>query len=270
MINYQDLNECGYVVVPNFLTGEEISILEEDHNTSTVEYGKYGGIKVVSTHVIHKFTNKLLLTLSDIRKTSLVKADIIIYPGIYVNNKKIFFDWHQEHESWYLENSSINHLNFYIPIKKEYSNKSGISLIPNNMLPDCPIDLINKGARRFFPGKKDTNSTFVIDEDLGGSFKLPFNIENYAVSPNIIPGDLLLVRGDVIHKTQDNETERHAVSFRCTFGNNMINKTRLFSGCKTKLEYLDNNKQMYSYIKSIFGDEDNILLSKIISELNKV
>ena len=266
MINYQDLNDCGYVVVPNFLTGGEINILKGDYNTSTTEYGKYGGIKVVSTHVIHEFTNKLLLTLADIRKTSLVKADTIIYPGIYVNNKKMVFPWHQEHESWYLENNSINHLNFYIPIKKEYSNKSGISLIPNNALQDYSINIINKGARRFFPGE---NSTFVIDDDLDDSFNLPFNIENHAVSPDVLPGDLLLMRGDVIHRTQDNETERHAVSFRCTFGNNMINKTRLFSGSKAKLEYLDNNKQMYSKINSIFGDEDNIVYSRLSSELNK-
>jgi len=266
MINYQDLNECGFVVVPNFLTDEEIKILEEDYNTSTAEYGKYGGIKEVSTYVMHEFANKLQLTLSDTRKTSLVKADTIISSGLYVNNKKSYFPWHQEHESWYVENSSINHLNFYIPIKKEYSNKSGISLIPNNALPDYSINIINKGARRFFPGE---NSTLVIDDDLGDSFTLPVNIENHAVSPNILPGDLLLMRGDVIHKTQDNETERHAVSIRCTFSNIMINKTRLFSGCKAKLEYLDNNKQIYSKINSIFGDEDNILYSRLLSELNK-
>lgn len=262
MVNYQALNHSGYVVVPNFLTSQEVSTLREDYNTTTASFGHYG-IKIVSKHIIDRLYSKLISTLSDIRSSSLVKADTLIYPQLYINNQRTFFDWHQEHESWYLEQDSINHLNFYIPIKKDSPDRSGISVIPNNVFQDYYSIMTNKGARRLIPG----DSTVVIDDDLGDTFNLPFNINDYAVTPSILPGDLLLMRGDLVHKTQDSETERHAISIRCTFGNTLVSRSRLFSGCDTKLQYLDNNQKIYSRINSIFGDEDSIPLSRILSEL---
>ena len=264
-MHFPTLIQNGYTVVPNFLSEEEIALLKNDYANSNNIFGHYGindGIKMVSKNAMDKISNKITSALADIRHSTSIRADTIIYPQLYINNHNMYFDWHQDHEAWYLEQETINHLNFYIPIHKEFRNKSGISIIPMQVLKQHP-QLINKGARRFVPGPL----TKVIDDDLGQDFYLNFDITKYAVTPEIGPGDLLLLRGDLIHKTQDTDTERHSVTIRCTYGGKIISKSRLFSGCETKMQYLENNSKIYNRIRNAFGNEENIVLSKVLNEL---
>lgn len=260
-MNFPTLIQNGYTVVPNFLNEEEVTLLKNDYNSSDSMFGHYG-IKMVSKNVMSKISSKITNTLADIRSSTSIKADTIFYPQLYINNHSTYFDWHQDHEAWYLEQETINHLNFYIPLHKEFRNKSGISIIPMPVLKLHP-HLINKGARRFIPGPR----TKVIDDDLGNDFYLDFDISKYAVTPEIGPGDLLLLRGDVIHKTQDTDTERYSVTIRCSYGGKIISKSRLFTGCDVKMQYLKNNSKIYNRMMSSFGDEEYIPLSKVLNEL---
>lgn len=261
-MEFSRLESDGYIVIPNFLSSEELERFKDDYINSTSQFGHYG-IKMVAKAVMETMSNKFMNILSDIRQSTSIKADTIIYPQLYINNQKTSFDWHQEHESWYLEQESINHLNFYIPLHKELPNKSGISVIPMHVFKDQKELIHNKGARRFIA----SDVTRVIDDDLGNDFTINFDISKYSVTPFIMPGDLLLMRGDLIHKTQDTETERYSVSIRCTYGDKTISKSRLFSGCDAKLQYLENNSKIYNKIKSTFGDGDETTVSKVLSEL---
>lgn len=261
-MQFSTLDSDGYTVIPNFLSGEELETFKGDYNSSTSQYGHYG-IKMVAKSVMESMSNKFINILSDIRQSTSIEADTIIYPQLYINNQRTYFDWHQEHESWYFEQESINHLNFYIPLHKEYPNKSGISIVPLWVFKDHADIIYNKGARRFIPGEY----TRVIDDDLGGEFFLDFDISKYSVTPEIMPGDLLLMRGDLVHKTQDTETERYSVSIRCTYGEKVISKSRMFSGCDTKMRYIENNSKIYGRIKSAFGDSEHTTVSKVLSEL---
>lgn len=261
-MQFSTLDSDGYVVIPNFLSSVELQKFRDDYSTSTAQFGHYG-IKIVAKGVMESMSDKFMSILSDIRQSTSIKADTIIYPQLYINNQKTSFDWHQEHESWYLEQESINHLNFYIPLHKELPNKSGISVIPMYVFKEQKELVCNKGARRFIAG----DATQVIDDDQGGDFTLNFDISKYSVTPYIMPGDLLLMRGDLIHKTQDTETERYSVSVRCTYGDKTISKSRLFSGCNAKMQYIQNNSRIYSRIKSTFGDSEYTTVSKVLSEL---
>jgi len=256
------LSYDGYTVVPNFLNAEELELFRTDYTSNATTFGHYG-IKMVTRSVMDSVASNFTSMLSEIRQSTSIKADSIIYPQLYINNQKTSFDWHQEHESWYLEQESINHLNFYIPLHKESPHKSGISVIPMWVFKNQHDLLYNKGARRFVPGER----TKVIDDDAGEEFYLDFDINKYSVTPNIMPGDLLLMRGDLIHKTQDTETERYSVSIRCTYGGKIISKSRLFSGCDTKMRYLENNSKLYNRVKNTFGDDEYIQLSKVLNEL---
>lgn len=87
--------------------------------------------------------------------------------------------------------------------------------------------LKGSGAKLFYP---QGGVTLVCDQDSGEEFVLPVNLEELSVIPLLEPGDLLLPRGDVIHRTQDASIERVAVSFRWTHAESRISKARLLSG----------------------------------------
>lgn len=260
---FPTLIQNGYTVVPNFLSEEEVTLLKNDYANNSNRLEHYGNMKMVSKNAIDIISSKIINTLTDIRNSTSIKADTILYPQLYVDNINGSFDWHQDHEAWYIEQETVNHLNFYIPLHKEFRNKSGISIIPMQLLKLHPL-LINRGARRFTPGPGPR--TEVIDDDLGQYFYLNFDISKHAVTPEIGPGDLLILRGDLIHKTQDTDTERYSLSVRCSYGGKIISKSRLFSGCEMKMRFLENNSKLYKAITDAFGDQEYIELSKVLNK----
>ena len=138
-------------------------------------------------------------------------------------------------------------------------------------MPD-QVDLIrNQGATRYIPDNQH-QITNVINEDVGLDppyLTLSHSIDYFATSPILNPGDLLLLRGDMIHQTQDNLTTRTSVSFRAHCGKALINKTRLFSGCAQKKLIIEKNSSYYNWIKSRFDllGKDDITAAELFKPL---
>ena len=61
-----------------------------------------------------------------------------------------------------------------------------------------------------------------------------------------------MLRGDVIHRTQDVMTERTALSIRCTNSNAPMNIDRMLAGCETKQHVIQSNPAMMNEIKQKF------------------
>ena len=98
---------------------------------------------------------------------------------------------------------------------------------------------------------------------------MPIGIESISVTPDLIPGDLLLIRGDVIHKTQDTLTHRVSVSFRVTNGNALINKNLLITGCERKQRYIKGSPELYNSILGVFEKlgKDEITANELATNL---
>ena len=111
--------------------------------------------------------------------------------------------------------------------------------------PDDFHKIFNSAAKRFVP---EGNITKVWDDEFGGEWILPVNIDDIMDSPKIAVGDLLLMRGDVIHKTQDDLTRRVAVSVRSTKGSAIINAERLNKGCRMKQQMVRDINKKYSAV----------------------
>jgi hypothetical protein len=71
------------------------------------------------------------------------------------------------------------------------------------------------------------------------------------------------MRGDVIHKTQDNKKQRVALSIRCTHGSAEISKNRLLSGCEVKHNMIKNNQTTYNDILQKFDRQDIVRASDL-------
>jgi hypothetical protein len=270
-MNLKKLDSIGYVYIPNFLSASELKLLRSEYQHSKVVENK--NYALVHSEIAKKILGKKLKALIDqvTAETNLTINHLC--PTInYTDTKNLFFDWHQDHESYYVYQQSQEHLNFYIPIIKPDVKLSGMQLVPMDKVVDYLVGpqverIVNYGATRFVP---HSTYTHVIDEETGKDFNIPVNINTIADTPEIGEGDLLLIRGDVIHKTQDNNTRRVAISIRAINGDAPVSLTKLKSGCETKQRYLTQNSNYYDGIFQLFEQKqtDKLPASEIDSGSN--
>ena len=263
-MSLSDLKTAGYTVIPGFLTSTELNILKKEF--AVIKHAPNKNYSLKHSAIAKSLLGEKVMSLSkDVEKIANLKIDILMHTVLYTDTEHVNFGWHQDHESQYVFQQSLNHLNFYIPIIKPNPNKSGLSVIPMDLLEQQIGSEINNfigsAAKKFFV---HNDVTFVQDDETGKKYNIPVNIETIAVTPDLLPGDLLLIRGDVIHKTQDCDTRRVAISIRA-IEDSTINRTKLFSGCDEKKQYIKNNHRYYDTIERIFESKntENILASDI-------
>jgi hypothetical protein len=147
-----------------------------------------------------------------------------------------------------------DYLNFYFPIVKPLKEKSNVTLVPYSNLKDkCPelFGLVKgKGAIGY---SVSDNETIVYDDYLGKKiYKLDFSIKDIAITPELERGDLLLMRGDLIHQTQDAETYRIAASIRVLSSTHLVNYEKLIKISSHKRMMMFGNQGTYNYMISVF------------------
>jgi hypothetical protein len=268
MANLYDLESKGYCVIKNFLTPDILDILKTDYAEQlALHKEKKVNLNYNVIHTNHLLNDTLLPILSDINKSTNITIDRISQNGSYINTHLINFDWHQDHESYYIWQDSYNAVNFWIPIIKPEINKSGLSIIPHDALLDrCP-EIFNtiikgKGAKTL---KQMGSKTLIMDEETGDQIILDFDINQLAITPDLGPGDLFLLRQDIIHKTQDIETCRTAISIRAINRNTILYKEKLVTGCAHKQKMIERNPLPYKKILQYF--ENNNITECSIAEI---
>lgn len=258
-MDFTDLTTKGYVVIESFINEDEITSLLNDFNrvglpTDNKKGQPYGKINYKQQLLMYK---KLLPAIDQIRRQKILDVDFFMPGGGYISTENVSYKWHQDHETFYIFQQNYNNLNFWIPLIKPNPTLSGLSIIPYDLLEKSVpeyVDKIKNHGANVYNTNAETNTTKVINQDEGFEYTLPININSIAVSPILNPGDLLLLRGDMIHKTQDNLTTRLAASFRATSGKAVINKDRLFSlGCGHKKYLMLKNSEYYAWILQQFN-----------------
>lgn len=269
-IDFSNLEKQGYVVIPNFLSIEEIDMFITDKNTSTRLFNSFHSIPMPSKTILEKISPKVLDLMNQIGDNTSIKTNVISMLSLYMDTSNFQMPWHQDHVSWYIDQHHDNYLNFYISIIKPNSNLSGLSLIPYDVIdknfPEHKEKFLGKGAKRFFP---NNNKTTVFDDETGEEYDLPINIDNVQVSPKINPGDALILRGDVIHKTQDTLTNRLSVTIRCLDGDFVVSKKKMLSTeCKTKSSILTSNLDLYRAVINAYGDKETMTIFELYEKWN--
>ncbi len=143
-------------------------------------------------------------------------------------------NWHLDHFSYYLYEDHTNWLICYIPILKHDATLANLGIIPYSTLqaldPHSYQKLHGRGAMRFRCVEADTlpwfrmrfpNETIAIGdwwaiddfEDTSMGWKMALDLEQHKVVPALNQYDLLIMRADVIHKTNDAAIDR--ISVRC-------------------------------------------------------
>ena len=165
------------------------------------------------------------------KKPKLIKPfnifkDPKVLPGGILN-------WHIDHYTYYFHKDHKNYLICYLPILKPSKHHSNVALIPYEILKKKDSKTFNKikhrGAVRFRKVEKDTKPWFdlrfkkntkvgnwyALDDYLDNvdGWRLNLDLEKNKVVPKLNLYDLLVMKADVIHKTNDAVTNRIAI--RC-------------------------------------------------------
>ena len=266
-INFTDLESKGYVVIPNFLTPEKIASLVEEYlhekENMSIRNKNY---KIYSRSSPSFLKNDLTQINELIRDKTNITTTFINYNMIFFINSLINFGWHQDHESYYMTQDSYNHLKCWIPIIKPNSNKSGLRVIPHDkLLEKCPDffknHILGKGASRFV--ELYNGNTLVECGETNEILTLDFKISDLEYIPVLSPGDLLLMRGDLIHRSQTSEDFRVAIHLDILNTNAIINKEKFYNSGTVKKNYIKNNPEQYKTLIELFEKQDFVTVGEL-------
>ena len=269
-VDVTPLADRGFVVVRGFLAPDQVAVLADDWSTK--------GTPVASGYVVFPPADEVLASvMPQIEAMSaLVREQTPLCPDLNVGGAYfatggtggIDFGWHQDHDSWFLVQNHIDYLNFYLPLIKPDPARSNLSVVPYDRLreqhPATYAVAMGTGARRYLSWHGDV---VAVDDSNGKVHLVRGGIDDLAETPHLEAGDLLLLRGDMIHRTQDASTTRVALSVRMAQGTTMIRRADLASGGLVKAAMLGQRRQVVRMYLQAFDDAgaDELSLADLIA-----
>jgi hypothetical protein len=231
----QDLHDLagkGYVVIRSFLDRDEIALFEADIPQNEGAWYETYLVKIPPRNLLLHLSDKLDALTEAVSRQTDIEATFMIGGVYFFTDGGQRFSWHQDRESYYFTQTHYHYLNFYIPIIKPDISKSNLSLVPMNRLqersPELYEQLLGRGA--CLVEETQQKATFCNENEGGKYGSVTYDLSEIAETPELKSGDLLLIRGDVIHRTQDADTVRVALSIRFTRGSHEVSKAKLVDG----------------------------------------
>ena len=243
----KDLETRGFVVVRSFLSEAEVEACREDFATREInaENRNYN-LSATTGRADEIVRERVKQALSEVSARTDLAVDLPLAGCYFATARGVSFAWHQDHESFYAIQNHYDYLNFYIPIVKPRPDKSNLSIIPFDALereyPEAHRLLVKNGAARF---NHVEGRILVFRDEPGTTHWVEGDLDHLAHTPELAAGDLLLIRGDVIHRTQDTETERVSLSFRATSAATIVERRRLTEGGLPKAWMMMNDARTY-------------------------
>jgi hypothetical protein len=269
IFDFKNLQTNGFVVVKNFLNTNDIEKLKSNFDRSYTQEKQNKNYNTVPSLAPHDLDHLIYALLDKIKKETDISVDWITPNGLWFDTAEVEFNWHQDHEPYWWSQDSYNHLNFWIPVVKPDPTSSGISVVPFDQLKLVDNNLtmsriIKKGAKLF---TVDADGTNVQDDDTGERFRLNIDISTVAVAPELSAGDLLILRGDSVHKTQDTQSNRLALSIRCYNSESVLTREKFVQGSRVKRNMIGKNLSTYQILIDRFIHQGNktIPLSELLT-----
>ena len=258
VLELNDLETKGFVLVRGFLSPEDLEPLRDDYNRTALDVNGNYNSKMPSNEAMAGLLPRIEDVLRQVNARTSLNVDVHVPDTasyFATGNRAIGnkFPWHQDHESYYLIQNHRDYLNFYMPIIKPDPAKSNLSMIPFDVLkersPSTYEFVVNKGAGTFRVFKQKWLAS---NDDTGGVHLITTDLDQLEHTPELLEGDLLLMRGDVIHRTQDEDTVRVSLSWRAANGNSIVRRKRLAAGGVRKAEMMRHHTVPYQRMFNAF------------------
>lgn len=248
---WHEIDARGFTVVPSFLSPSECADLMGEWARIADEPGARANPNNASIRVPRaaqeRLAPRLLAAMEGIASCSESRVDRVRVGQFYATARGIEFGWHNDHDAYFHTQDFINYLNFWIPIQKPDRSRSGVAVVPHDTLrahqPALAQWLRGHGG---ITVRSIDGRSILYDSERSESFELDGSLDDYAVAPAVGPGDLVLMRGDVLHRTQDARTERVAVAFRCISSRSVLTKERLTHMGFHKFNVMSGNRMAFA------------------------
>ena len=224
------LEERGFCVVPDFLSRDEIDFLVEEFDASP-DYspppkdkraarlrGDQPATGVLRSNAMgRKETFQRIRPRMEAFAQGVTGAQAALYQILYLQTPVLNLPVHQDHEHFFLTEYNRTHLNFWIPLVKPSRTEAGLRLIPWDRLGEKSPRLFNlcrrSGASVMY-SLRDGGTLYLSDWSGVHWLEEDLEIEEVMETPEVGPGDLLLLSLNTIHTTQTTDDRRLAVSLR--------------------------------------------------------
>jgi hypothetical protein len=273
-VRWKDLETKGFVHVPSFLSDEELAACRADYAEQPVDIDNRNyTLSAASERGVGPVRHRIQEVLTAVSANTSLKVDLILGGTYFATRRGIVFKWHQDHESYFVCQNHFDYLNFYIPVFKPLKNKSNLCLLPFDVLeresPKTFRRVVGRGASGTFDlgGRQ-----LVLQDDPPTTHLARVNLEDLICTPQLEAGDLLLLRGDVFHRTEDDDTERVALSVRATHTKTVIHRAQLADGGLTKASMMARNPRRYALMFRAFDEagRNELPLGELMTLENKL
>jgi Phytanoyl-CoA dioxygenase (PhyH) len=249
----KDLETRGFVVIRSFLSASELDAARADYAHQQTNANRNYKVSLASAEENARLVGRVQEAMDAVTAQTDLRPDTPSGGAYFATGRGVTFSWHQDHESFFATRNHYDYLNFYIPIVKPDPRKSGLCVVPFDVLQrECPRTyqlLYRSGASRFI---RLGSRRVVFCDDRGTVHVMPKDVEALAEAPELEAGDLLLMRGDIIHRTQDADTERVALSFRVASRSGLVSRAALADGGLYKARMMANNAGYYDQVFKAF------------------
>jgi hypothetical protein len=180
------------------------------------------------------------------------------------------FPWHLDHDTYFTYQNHTDYVNYYIVVTKPDPAKSNITLVPYDNLAarDPALADAIRGLGACHLAVKKNRTVFHFDENDTRLGALPFDISEISETPELRRGDLLILRGDVFHKTQDAETRRVSISLRMINRHSRVSRIKMAKGGIVKMVVMAKARADYERIFDLFDAMGADAMT--VEELNQV
>ena len=227
------LDERGFCVIPEFLSREKIDFLVAEFDASP-DYSPPSKTKHAAQHLGDKpvagQTGALRANAMGRKETfqrigprmeefaqGVTGAKAALNQILYLQTPVTDLSCHQDHDHFFLTEYNSTHLNYWIPLVKPSRSEAGLRVIPWDRLREKSPRVFNlcrrSGASRLY-SLRDGGTLYLSDWSGVSYHDEDLEIEDVMETPELGPGDLLLLRVNTIHATQTTDDRRVAVSLR--------------------------------------------------------
>ncbi len=232
-IDWKELETRGFVVVRSLLSEQEVADVRRVYETAKRNETIYVSM-VAAPADVAPIAARLEALLPSIRSGTDIQTDTLNKDGYFFPTEYTNLGWHTDHKSYYALQDHYHYLNFWMPIIKPRADKSGLGLVPMDKLAAAAPDVYRAVVRRGAATVKDGTLSYEGDgriEEIPCATEL---IDGIAEAPELLPGDVIVARTDVLHRTQDAETVRVALTMRGSWSRQVLRKRVLLVGSPEK------------------------------------
>ena len=259
------LLQRGFCVVRDFMPADLVRAFDSDYGAGSQSGNQAYSLGLPGADSMARLRPLLERLVASLR-TGAFRPNRVGGGVFFAIGNGIDFGWHQDHESFFVNQTHRHYLNVYLPVRKPDPARSNLSIVPADNFaaaaPELWAKLEGRGAATV---REEGTRRFISDDWRGGEIgALDFALDEIAETPELAAGDALLLRGDLFHRTQDASTDRVALSVRVSGDTHTVTRSHFKTSCEVKDWFLTQNAPMYEAIDSVFRDADELPLRDLL------